>query len=259
MNLRILCAGLLLPALVVLPITAVAAETSGKLKVLVVTGGHGFKREPFFQMFKDNSEIDFTPAEHDKSGATVYDRADLLSFDALVLYDMPQTITEGQKKRLLSVCEKGIGLVVLHHALVSYQRWADYERIIGGRYPEPDPNKPGVVNEQVGYQHDIDVPVVIVARDHPVTAGLKDFVIHDEIYWGFRVGADVTPLLTTTNPKSGKPLGWTRTEGKSRVVYLQCGHGPEAHDNPNYRRLLRQSIRWVAAKSAEGSTGTSSK
>ena len=246
MNLRILCSRLLLLALVA-PLATAAAETGGKLKVLVVTGGHGFKREPFFQMFKDNSEIDFTQAEHEKSGATVYERADLLSFDALVLYDMPKSITEAQKKRFLSVCDKGIGLVVLHHALVSYQQWPEYERIIGGRYPEPDPNKPGVVTEQVGYQHDVDVPVVIVARDHPVTAGLKDFVIHDEIYWGFRVGSDVTPLLTTTHARSGKPLGWTRTEGKSRLVYLQGGHGPEAHENPNYRRLLSQSIRWVAA------------
>ena len=245
MKLRAPLFGLLVMAFVA---SCPAAESGGKLKVLVVTGGHGFKREPFFQMFKDNPEIDFTPAEHAKSGATVYERDDLLSFDALVLYDMPKTITEIQKKQFLSVCQKGVGLVVLHHALASYQHWQDYERIIGGRYPEPDPNKPGVVTGQIGYQHDVEVPVVIAARNHPVTAGLKDFVIHDEIYWGFRVGPDVTPLLTTTNPKSGRLLGWARTEGKSRVVYLQGGHGPEAFENTNYRLLLRQSIRWVAGK-----------
>ena len=243
----------LLASLIALLVTAfaascLAAEGGGRLKVLVVTGGHGFKREPFFQMFKDNLEINFTHAEHAKSDASAYERDDVLTFDALVLYDMPKTITEAQKRRFLSVCQKGIGLVVLHHALASYQQWPDYERIVGGRYPEPDPNKPGVVTEHVGYQHDVDVPVVVVARDHPVTAGLKDFVIHDEIYWGFRIGPDVTPLLTTAHPKSGKPLGWARTEGKSRVVYLQGGHGPEAFENPNYRRLLSQSIRWVGGK-----------
>ena len=37
-----------------------AVATGGeKIKVLVVTGGHGFQREPFFKMFKDNAEIDF--------------------------------------------------------------------------------------------------------------------------------------------------------------------------------------------------------
>ena len=42
----------------------------------------------------------------------------------------------------------GIGLVVLHHALVSYQHWPEYERIIGGRYPESD-GKSGVVTPAV--------------------------------------------------------------------------------------------------------------
>lgn len=225
-------------------VNTIAAE-SEKLKVLIVTGGHGFTQEPFFQMFKDNPAIAFTHAEHAKTSATVYERDDLLSYQVVVLYDMPKEITESQKVKFLSLFEKGIGLVVLHHALVSYPHWPDYERIIGGRYPEAD-GKGGAVTEQVGYEHDVKVPVIIVAKEHPVTAGLKDFTIHDEIYWGFRVRPEGTPLLSTTHPKSGKPLGWTRNEGKSRVVYLQLGHGPEAFENPNYRRLIAQSIRWTA-------------
>jgi type 1 glutamine amidotransferase len=235
-------------------VVASAAQQPGPLKVLVVTGGHGFAREAFFQMFKDNAGITFTSAEHSRTNANAYERPDLLDYDVVVLYDMPSTITETQKARFLSLFDKGIGLVVLHHALVSYQHWPDYERIIGGRYPEED-GKNGVVSEQVGYQHDMDVPVVIVAKGHPVTAGLTDFTIRDEIYWGFRVGADVKPLVTTTHPKSGKPLAWTRTEKKSRVVYIQGGHGPEAFTNANYRQLLAQSISWTAnrpaAKSAQ--------
>ena len=39
-----------------------------------------------------------------------------------------------------------------------------------------------------------------------------------------------------------------RTEGKSRMVYLQLGHGPEAFNDVNYRKLLAQSIRWTAQK-----------
>ena len=196
-------------------------------------------------MFKDNPAIVFTHAEHAQTNATVYEREDLLSFNVLVLYDMLKEISEAQKAGFLSLFDRGVGLVVLHHALVSYQHWPDYERIIGGRYPEAD-GKSGAVTDQVGYEHDVEVPVVIVAKEHPVTAGLKDFAIHDEIYWGFRVRPDVTPLISTTHPKSGKPLAWTRAQGKSRVVYIQLGHGPEAFENPNYRRLVSQSITWVA-------------
>jgi type 1 glutamine amidotransferase len=217
-----------------------------KIKALVVTGGHGFEKEPFFKMFADNPEIEFTAAAHSKTNASAYERKDLLSYDVVVLYDMPQNITETQKARFMALFDKGVGLVVLHHALVSYQNWPEYEQIIGGRYQEPDPNKPGKVTEAVGWQHDVDIPVVVVATNHTITTGVSDFMIHDEIYWGYRVGKDVKPILTTTHPKSGKPLAWTRTQGKSCVMFMQLGHGKSAFENENYRKLLAQGIRWAA-------------
>ena len=186
---------------------AFGADNSKKLKVLVITGGHAFETNRFYKVFEDNPDIAFTHAEHANSSATAFERDDLLTYDAVVLYDMPRTITDAQKAKFLSLFDKGIGLVVLHHALVSYQHWPEYERIIGGHYPEAD-GKNGVVTEQVGYKHGEDVPIVILVKDHPITAGVKDFTIKDEIYWGFRVGSDVTPLITTTHPKSGKPLSW---------------------------------------------------
>ena len=240
--------GLLVSSLLALfpwPSTAASAQ---KLRVLVVTGGHGFEKDPFFKMFAENPEITFSTAAHASTNATAYERDDLLDHDVIVLYDMPKEITEAQKKKFLALFQKGIGLVVLHHALVSFPHWPDYEKIIGGRYDEPDPAKPGTVTEKAGYQHGVEIPVGIVATNHPITAGLKDFIIKDEIYWGFRVRPDVTPLLTTTHSKSGKPLAWCRTEGKSRILYIQLGHGPSAFNDPNYRKLLAQSIRWVARR-----------
>ena len=230
---------------------AVSAETvptPEKTKVLVITGGHGFEREPFFKVFSGNAAIVCTFAEHAKGNASAWERDDLTNFNAVVLYDMAGTITDAQKAKFLSLFERGTGLVVLHHALCSFQGWPDYERIIGGLYPVPPKGQPQVT-DTVGYEHGAEVPVALADSKHPITAGLKDFTIHDEIYWGFRVGSDVHPLLTTTHPKAGKPLMWTRTEGKSRVVFLQLGHDHLAYDNPNFRDLIARSIAWTAAPS----------
>ena len=222
-------------------------QANPKIKVLLVTGGHDFDKTSFFKVFTENPEIAVTFASHDTTNNPVFERDDLLSYDVVALYDIRRTITEKQKIAFLSLFKKGIGLVVLHHAIVSYQHWPDYEKIIGGKYPEED-GKYGAVTPQVGYQHDVEIPVTIVARDHPVTTGLQNFSIHDEIYWGYTVRPDITPLISTTHPKSAKPLGWCRTEGKSRVVYLQLGHGPEAYANPSYQRLLGNSLKWTANK-----------
>lgn len=235
---------LALTAVWLLGLATLAAQP--KTKVLLITGGHGYVKHEFLDVFQKNTAIEFTHAEHAKNSSTAYERPDLLSYDCLVLYDMMQDITEPQKAALRSVLDRGIGLVVTHHALVSYRAWPEFEQIVGGTYPEP-PDKKGKVTPELGYQHNVEVPVVIVARDHPVARGLDDFTIIDEIYWGFRVSPGVTPLVTTTQPKSGKPLGWTHQVRQSRVVYLQLGHGPTAYRNEHYRQLLAQSIRWAAA------------
>jgi type 1 glutamine amidotransferase len=218
-----------------------------RIKVMLVTGGHGFATNQFLRVFEENPAITFIHVVQAKTSSTAYDREDLLSYDCLVLYDMVQNITDAQKTRFLSLFDKGVGLMVTHHALVSYQAWPEFERIIGGTYPEPQ-DKKGKVTPELGYEHDVEVPVVIEPREHPITAGLKDFTITDEIYWGFRTTRDALPLITTTQPKSGKPLAWYRTEKNSRVVYLQLGHGPSAYNDANYRKLLGQSIRWAARK-----------
>jgi len=224
-----------------------AASEPARTRVLLITGAKAYEREPFLQVFRDDPGLVMTHLEHSGKEADAWNLADLDACDVVLLYDMPRDITDAQKARFLSVFERGIGLVVTHHALVSFQRWPEYERIVGGRYFDL-PEKGGDPRETPsGYQHDVDMPIH-VAQPHPVTAGVNDFTIHDEIYWGFRVSDDVTPLLTTTHPKSGNPIAWSRTHGKSKVVYLQLGHGPSAYDNPNYRRLLGNAIRYVAKR-----------
>lgn len=217
------------------------------IEVLLVTGGHSYEREPFLQVFRDITEISVTHAEHSEGTADAFDRYDPATYDVVVLFDMPAIITDAQRARFLSMFERGVGVVAMHHALVSYQRWPEYERIVGGRWFDT-PEKGGDPRETPsGYEHDVDFRVRIVPG-HPVTAGVEDFDVHDEIYWGYRVGADVIPLATTDHPKSGNPLMWARTEGQSRVVYLLLGHGPRAYETPGYRRLVANSLRWAARR-----------
>lgn len=225
--------------------SGVARASGGpKTRVLLITGGHKFEREPFLRVFQADPALDITHLEHTGESADAWLRADLEGADAVVLYDMPREIDDAQKARFLSLFERGVGLLVLHHALVSFQRWPEYERIIGGRYVDAakggDPSRAAS-----GYQHDVSIPVQR-ATQHPVSAGLEDFTIQDEIYWSFHVASDVVPLLRTSHPKSGNPIAWARTEGKSKVVYLLLGHGPSAYEHPSYRRLVGNAIRFVA-------------
>lgn len=236
------------PALLALIAASVVAAAEAPIRVTLLTGGHDYEHAPYLEIYAANPEVTLTHLEHSKGTADAWDRIDLAACDVVVLYDMPRTITAAQQTKFLQLLDRGIGLVVTHHALVSYQQWGEYERIIGGRWIELPEKGGDPAVKPSGYRHDVDIPVVIANRHHPITAGLENFLIHDEIYWGYRVGADVVPLLTTTHPDSGNPLAWARTEKNSRVAYLLLGHGPSAYADLNYRRLLANAIRWTARR-----------
>lgn len=226
---------------VVLLIGAAIALGSQKMKILIITGGHDFERDQFFAMFDSMSDIEFTSVEH--PGANdIYATSSLQTYDALVYYDMNQEISEEQKRAFLTMVEKGKGLVFLHHSLASYQTWDEYKQIQGGRYNE----NPEDAAKKSTYKHDVTMNVYILDRDHPVTQGLSDFEIYDEVYGNFEVSADVHPLLKTDHPQSGEIIGWAHAHGASKIVYLQPGHDHHAYENENYRALVRRAIRWVA-------------
>ncbi len=238
--------GILLFALVA-GLASAADSSDGKIKVLVITGGHGFKAEPFFKIFQDNPEIVYTAASHaltPTQPAEAYDRDDLMSFDVVVLYDMATAATDAQKARFLALFGKGTGVVIMHHAYLSFPTWSEYERIAGGSYVYTDAQRKTGLTSSNYTRAMVEIPVCIADAKHPVTAGLNDFVLHDELYTNMHMVGEVTPLLKTGD----QLLAWARLEKKSRVVGTILGHGPTAHDDPNFRKFLAQSIRWVARR-----------
>ncbi len=213
-----------------------------KLNILVITGGHSFEEKPFFEMFNSFRNISYISLLQPKANAQL-GTIDPKTFDAVVFYDMPKTIAERDKANYYKLLELGKGMVFLHHSQCSYQDWSEYKTIVGGKYHE-EQNTP----QTSTYQHDVTFTVKIATPRHPVTRGLKDFEILDEVYGNTEVLPSVTPLLTTDHPQSSKTIGWTHQIEKSRIVYIQPGHDKNSYLNPNYRKLVRQAIEYVAAK-----------
>jgi type 1 glutamine amidotransferase len=218
-----------------------------KLRVLVITGGHDFERESFFTLFQGYDDIEYKEAVHPEANNMFAPDA-IKNFDVIVLYDMNQQITEEQKRNFVSALRAGKGLVVIHHAIANYQDWPEYEKIIGGRYYLEPKVVNGVPKARSAYEHDVKLTVRIADSKHPIVQGLKDFEIEDEVYSLFDVSPSAKPLLTTDHPKSNKVIAWTHKYGKARVVYIQLGHGPSAYNNPNYRRLVANAVRWAASR-----------
>lgn len=219
---------------------APAMPRQPQISLLVVTGGHDYDSS-FYGLFQNQPDWRW---EHrlQRASAEAFGR-DLSKYDALVLYDMAQNITEEQKRNFTAFVERGGGIVVLHHALASFQGWEDFSKIIGGKYflkAEGD-------HPASGFQHDVWIDVKVADPQHPVTRGLGSFRIYDEVYSRFWVSPEAKILLTTDHPKSEKVIAWVSPHPKARIIYVQLGHGEQAHRHPSFRSLVEQAIRWAAA------------
>jgi hypothetical protein len=69
-------------------------------RVLIVTGGHDFEREAFFDIFRDMPDVEFKEASQPQANQ-LYDSQLVDSFDVLLFYDMVQEINGAQKKAFI--------------------------------------------------------------------------------------------------------------------------------------------------------------
>lgn len=217
------------------------------IRVLVVTGGHEYATNQFRKLFETLEGVTVQTAEHPNAHALLTAEA-AKAWDVLVLYDMWQPITDEAKADFIARLKEGKGLVALHHSMANYQKWPEYERIIGGRYNLEKRTVDGAERPASTYKHDVEFRVKVVNPQHPVTRGLADFDIHDETYGLFDVSPHAHALLATDEATSGRTIAWARTYEAARVVYIQLGHDQLAYENPDYRKLVGNAVRWVARR-----------
>lgn len=214
-------------------------------RIAIITGGHEYDSVNFFRAFESYDDLEFDHLLQPEANQ-LYSSDSIDNYDVLVFYDLYQEISEDQKTAFIEMLNEGKGIVFLHHSIASYQDWDEFMKILGARYYL----KPAVYsNDSVPpstYLDDQDVSAKILDYKHPVTKGLEDFLIHDEVYDYVTVLPEVHPLIGTDHPESSDILVWTNIYGKSRIVYIQFGHDNNAYSNPNFRKLLRQSIDWVS-------------
>jgi hypothetical protein len=222
------------------PDTAAATGKIQRLRLMVVTGGHDYPTT-FYTLFEGVEDFRW---DHAVSNHEAF-RSDLRAkYDVLVLYDLSSEITEAEKTNLRNFVEDGKGLVVLHHAIADYPSWEWwYKEVVGGKFfVKAEGNTPAST-----YKHDEELIVQPVVS-HPITARVGPLHLWDETYKGMWISPDVKVLLRTDNASSDGPVAWVSPYAKSRVVYIQLGHGEKTHLHSGYQNLVRDAIRWSAGR-----------
>ena len=104
-------------------------------------------------------------------------------------------------------------------------------------------------------------------RQQPVTGGISNFDIEDEMFYGFPLpdGAEVLATTWTPNRKHLKgtdpqpyvygvsPVIWTMPHGKGRIVCFVPGKSAATLGHPAIRTLLARALAWAGGKDDIGS------
>ena len=262
-------------------------------RLLVVTEGHPFDRNAFHALFDANTDITATFVEQ-PAAQVILRPQNLADYDAVLFYDMlgipmgPEGLAAAQPpadyvRSLEALLARGVGLVLLNHALVQWPLWPLWREITGSTFRLTQGDVDGQLVPGSGYRGGAGEPhrnathrLSPVSAPHPVTAGLEaGFEITDELYLRTPLARtpDTVPLLTsdyafTQANFSPPPLApkaeqeawahddgdnvivWARRVRNSPVVACEAGDGPPAYENPGFRRMLANAIQWVASDEA---------
>jgi uncharacterized protein len=215
------------------------------IKIAVVTGGHPFDVQPFHQLFASLNGIEAYIQHTDEFASEPDEVRD--GYDAVVAYSMfrdtPQDnllwYTGKPKSAFERLWERGQGIILLHHAVLAYRDWPEWDDLAGMKQRVMRSYHP---NEQVRVE--IRDPGHAIARD------LSAWEMFDETYLLDNAALpDGIPgnhiFLSTDHPNSMKPLGWTRQYRQSKVFCFVSGHGAVTYENPGFRKTLANGIRWV--------------
>lgn len=181
----------------------------------------------------------------------VYDTLDplrdldaLLALDLIVVSFTMSTIDPAGTRNVMKAVGAGVGLAGCHGGLCdAFRQDTDWQYMTGGQWVA----HPG--NDGVTYG-------VHVCAEHPITAGISDFMVTSEQYY-MHVDPAIEVLATTrfpsvcgyamTNKPVDMPVVWTKMWGNGRVFYTSLGHKDTVFANvPEASLLMERGMLWAA-------------
>lgn len=213
---------------------------SNKLKVAVLVECHPFDIVNFQKMLWSFEDCDCFVQAFD---LFAQDEVNQESYDVVLYYNMslPKLAEENPVRKYLEekLGNTKQGIILLHHALLSFPKWDLWTKVSGVKVRCED----GVFQ----YHQNETVNEHIMDASHPITEGIKDFTLVDETYIIGEPDEEGNKILVTTNnAQSIKNIAWTRTYKNSRVFCYASGHDNKAYENETFRKLIHNAILWAS-------------
>jgi hypothetical protein len=159
----------------------------------------------------------------------------LSTFDQTPVYWM----TVDQGKAVKEFVENGGAALFYHNVTYISPQNQEFRDVLGAVTRQHPPLRP--------------FKVKIVNKEHPITRGVKDFVVTDEQHF-VKYEKDPKYVLMESVNEDGltwkdegvsSVAGWAYDYGKGRVCYLAPGHVITALWNSEYEKIQKNAVKWL--------------
>lgn len=188
----------------------------------------------------------------------------------------PEALVRGVE----GLIESGKGIFLVNHATCGWPLWPLWRKITGSSFMLTAGELDGEQVPGSGYRGghgplECATIKLVPQGEHPILEGIENgFDITDELYLktkGFE--KNVVPILrgdydfvmsnftpppmaapeeqeSWDHPEGSDLIVWAHSCGNSPIVVSDVGDSPLAYDDPNYRRLVENSLRWISSADA---------
>lgn len=229
----------------VLAAFAVASQAAEPIHVLLITGDDVAPAHDWRAISESTRKVLVASGKFDvrvcETPTILESPSALAAADAIVLTmfnrSLP-TISDQAKENLINFVKGGKGFYVQHLASASFKEWAEFGRFCGRVW----------VMGTSGHGPRSTFQAKIVDKEHPITKGLEDFSINDELYAKLQGDTPIHVLVQADSDwsKVTEPLVFSIEYGKGRCIHNAFGHDAEAIENPTVKKLICRSVEWVA-------------
>lgn len=241
------------PGLLIIIFFCIACSTmkEDKIDLLILSGSNNHEWQETTPFLKEIYE------ETGLYNVQVTNKPDTLSFTYLESFDAivsnwnswPENDLRWNSELesgILEYINNGGGFVFFHASTSAFYKWPEFREITTASWEE---------NTSHGKRDTVEV--FIENQDHPVTKGMKDFKLFDELWVNARVNENLTVLGSATD-KTQKTKGnknqaaiFVKEVGKGRIFHTIIGHDVEAMGSDGFKQLMKRGTEWAATGKVE--------
>jgi type 1 glutamine amidotransferase len=224
----------------------VDCKKEGLIKVLILSGRNNHewqKTTPVLIKLYTDSRL-FTIKVTEKPDTLTYN--ELRKFDIIISNwnswpDNDFRMAKEWEHDFLKYIKRGGGALFIHAGASSFYGWKEYHQVGIGRWGKETNHGTQTKGKVYGFD-----------QTHPVTKGLRDFYIVDEIWEKADIypGAEALASVSATDEKDGhlikEPTLFVNHFGKGRSFYTILGHDERALLNTGLQVILLRVAQWTA-------------